>query len=157
MITTVMNAYRSDGLTEGPSVLVVDDEPSVRRCIGVLLQVYGYRAIAAADGAEARAVVEMEDIAVILCNVHLRSESGKALVKDLLRQSPGTIVLMMSDSDEPDLPNGTGEYRLCRHIPRPLHMIKRIAQVLCGRRVGAESPSAADKLWRAERHEVIDA
>ncbi len=157
MITTVMNAYRSDGLTEGPSVLVVDDEPSVRRCICVLLQVYGYRAIAAADGVVARAVVEMEDIAVILCNVRLRSESGKALVKDLLRQSPGTIAVMMPDSDEPDLPNGTGEYRLCRHIPRPLHMIKRIAQVLCGRRVGAESASGADRLWRPERHEVINA
>lgn len=157
MITTVMNAYRSDGLTEGPSVLVVDDEPSIRRCIGVLLQVYGYRAIVAADGVEARAVVEVEDVAVILCNVHLRGESGKALVKDLLRQSPGTIVLMMSDSDEPDLPNGTGEYRLCGRIPRPLHMIKRIAQVLCGRRVGAESASGADRLWRAERHEVINA
>jgi DNA-binding NarL/FixJ family response regulator len=157
MITTVMNAYRSDGMAEGPSVLVVDDEPSVRRGIGVLLQVYGYRAIAAADGVEARAVVEMEDIAVILCNVHLRSESGKALVKDLLRQSPRTIVLMMSDSDESNLPNGTGEYQLCGRTPRPLHMIKRIAQVLCGRRVGAESASGADRLWRPERHEAINA
>jgi|SRR6185437_1971 len=155
MITTVMNAYRLDGLTEGPSVLVVDDEPSVRRCIGVLLQVYGYRAIAAADGVEARAVIEMEDIAVILCNVHLRSESGKALVKDLLRQSPGTIFLMMSDSDEPDLPNGTGEYRLCGRIPRPLHLIKRIAQVLCGRRVGGGAASGADRLWRPEGYDFI--
>ena len=157
MITTGMNAYRSDVLTEGPSVLVVDDEPSVRRFIGVLLQVYGYRAITAADGVEARAVVEMKDIAVILCNVHLRGESGKALVEDLLRQAPGTIVLMMSDSDESDLPNGTGDDRLCGRIPRPLHMIKRIAQVLCGRRVGAESASGVDRLWRLERHEVINA
>jgi two-component system cell cycle sensor histidine kinase/response regulator CckA len=157
MITTVRNADRQAVLTGGPSVLVVDIEPSVRRFIGVLLQVYGYRAITAADGVEARAAVEMEDIAVILCNVHLRGESGQALVADLRRQSPGTIVLMMSDSDEPDLPNGTGEARLCGRIPRPLHMIKRIAQVLCGRRVGAESASGADRLWRPERHEVINA
>jgi DNA-binding NtrC family response regulator len=157
MITTLMNAYRSDVLTAGPSVLVVDDEPSVRRFIGVLLQVYGYRAITAPNGVEARAIVELEDIAVILCNVHLRGESGKALVKDLLQQSPGTIVLMMSDSDEPDLPNGTGEARLCGRIPRPLHMIKRLAQVLCGRRVGAESASGANRLWRPERHQDINA
>lgn len=70
MIETVMNAYRSDGLTEGPSVLVVDDEPSVRHLLDVLLQGYGYRVIMAADGKEARMVVEREEIAVILCDLH---------------------------------------------------------------------------------------
>lgn len=160
MIQTVMNAYRSDVLTEGPSVLVVDDEPSVRRLLGVLLQGYGYRAIMAADGVEARMVVDRKDIAVILCDVHLRGESGLALVRELLQVAPRAAALMMSGSDEPDLPNGIGGDLVFGHIAKPFDVkdvVNRIAQVLCGRRVGAESASGADRLWRPERHEVMNA
>jgi DNA-binding NtrC family response regulator len=153
MIQTTMNRYRSNVLTEGPSVLVVDDEPSVRRLLGVLLQGHGYRAVMAADGVEARTVIEREDIAVILCDVHLRGESGKALVQDLHRQSPGAIVFMISGSDESDAPDGTGESWVCGHIVKPFDVkdvVHRIAQVLCGRRVGVERTSVEDRLLTGE-------
>lgn len=160
MIETVMNAYRSDALAEGPSILVVDDEPSVRRLLGVLLQGYGYRAIMAADGVEARMVVEREEIAVILCDLHLRGESGLALVRDLLQVVPRAAALMMSGSDEPEAPEGTGEDLASGHIAKPFDVkdvVKRIAQVLCGRRMGAESASGLGRRWRSERLEVINA
>lgn len=153
MIQTVMNAYQSDVLTEGPSVLVVDDEPSVRHLLGVLLQGHGYRAVLAADGVEARTVIEREDIAVILCDVHLRGESGKALVQDLVRQSPKTIVFLISGSDVPDAPDETGEDFVCGHIAKPFDVkdvVHRIAQTLCGRRVGVERMSDEDRQLTGE-------
>ena len=87
-------------LTSRPSVLVVDDEPSVKRLLGVFLEGYGYRAALAADGVEARSIMETEEVSLIICDVHLRGESGPALGRDLLRQSPHTDALMMSGGGE---------------------------------------------------------
>jgi nitrogen-specific signal transduction histidine kinase/CheY-like chemotaxis protein len=147
-------------LTGGLSVLVVDDEPSVRRLLGVLLHEYGYRARLAADGVEARSIVEMEDVALILCNVHVRDESGPALVRDLLRQSPRTVALMMSGSDESEPDQGTHEAGIYGHIAKPFDakgVASRIARALCGRRLGGEPPPGEDALPWQQQHEFMNA
>jgi DNA-binding NtrC family response regulator len=147
-------------LTGGPSVLVVDDEPSVRRLLGVLLHGYGYRARLAADGVEARSIVEMEEVSLILCNVHIRGESGPTLVRDLLRQSPHTVALMMSGGDESEPAHGTHEAGIYGYIAKPFDakdVANRIAQALCGRRLGGEPPPGEDALPWQQRHEFLNA
>jgi DNA-binding NtrC family response regulator len=42
--------------------------------------------------------VEMEEVSLILCDVRLCGETGPTLVKDLLRQFPHTVALIMSES-----------------------------------------------------------
>ncbi|HEX7767215.1 MAG TPA: response regulator, partial [Nitrospira sp.] len=126
-------------LARGPSVLIVDDEPSVRRLLGALLDECGYRTRLAVDGVEARSIVETEEVSLIICDVHLRGESGPALVRDLLRQSPHTVVLMMSGGGESEPIHGTHEAGIYGHIAKPFNakdVAKRIAQALCGRRLG---------------------
>jgi CheY-like chemotaxis protein len=147
-------------LTGRLSVLVVDDEPPVRHLLGVLLHGYGYRARLAADGVEARSIVEMEEVALILCDVHLRGESGPALVRDLLRQSPHTVALMMSGSDESEPDQGTHEAGIYGYIAKPFDakdVANRIARALCGRRLGGEPPPGEDALPRQQRHEFMNA
>lgn len=136
----------------GPSVLVVDDEPAVRRLLGAILQGCGYRTTLAADGMEARAAVEMEDVSVILCDVHLRGESGPALAQELLRRLPHAVAFMMSGGEEA----GRGQERLedgiYGHIPKPFkfhEVVSQIAGALCSRRVDAARGAGADRLqWQ---------
>lgn len=128
-MTVEMDIGASHAMTREPSVLVVDDEPSVRRLLGGILKGSGYRAMLAADGVEARAAIETEEVALILCDVHLRGESGLALVQDLLRRSPRTVVLMMSG-------DGALDEGIFGYVAKPFYakdVTNRIAQALCGR------------------------
>ena len=159
-MTVEMDIRASHGLTAGPSVLVVDDEPSVRRLLGVILQGFGYRATFAANGVEARSAVETEEVSLILCDVHLRGESGPALVRDLLRQSPHTVALMMAGGDESEPAQGTHEAGIYGYIAKPFDakdVANRIARALCGRRLGGEPPPGEDSLPWQQRHEFMNA
>lgn len=122
--------------------------------MGALLQGYGYRVRLAADGVEAQAAMETEEVALILCDVHLRRESGLTLVQDLLRQSPHTVALMMSGVGESEPAQGTHEAEIYGHINKPFiakDVANRIAQALCGRRLGE------DALPWQQRHEFTNA
>lgn len=138
-------------LLEGPCVLVVDDEPSIRRLLGVLLHTFGYRAELAADGMEARAVVERETVSLILCDAHLRGESGLALMRGLLRQCPQMVGLMMSgDGDDSPWAAGMCEGGIYGRIAKPFdaqEVADRIAQALCGRRVPEAPAHRRDTPW----------
>ena len=159
-MTVEMGIRTPHALTGGPSVLVVDDEPSVRRLLGVLLHGYGYRARLVADGMEARSIVEMEEVSLILCDLHLQGESGLALVQDLLRQSPHTVALMMSGGDESEPAQGAHEAGIYGYIAKPFDakdVANRIAQALCGRRLGGEPPPGKDALPWQRRREFTNA
>lgn len=138
-MTVAADHPSSPDKSDGASVLVVDDEPAVRRLLGTLLQGHGYRALLASNGAEARAAVEMEDVLVILCDVHLRGESGTVLAKDLLRRSPQAVVLMMSGGDESGMEMGWPKDSIYGLVPKPFdakEIMKRIARALCSSRMG---------------------
>ncbi|MEO6197836.1 MAG: response regulator [Dehalococcoidia bacterium] len=147
-------------LTSKPSVLVVDDEPSVRCLLAVLLEGYGYRAMLAADGVEARDAIETAEVALILCDVHLRGESGLTLVQDLLRQSPRTVALMMSGDGVPDQAHGALDEGIYGHIAKPFDLKdvgNRIAQALCGRCLGGAPVQREDTFPWQRRREFTNA
>lgn len=133
-----------------PSVLVVDDEPAVRRLLGTLLEAHGYRAILAADAIGARRAVESEGVVLILCDVHLPGESGLQLAQDLLCRSPYAIALMMS-GDGAGLSGEPPVAGICGYIAKPFDVndvVERVGRVLCGWSIGAEPElGGAALLW----------
>ena len=66
-----------------PTVLVVDDEPSIRLLCRINLELEGYHVVEAGTLGEARDAVESHDVSVVLLDLHLRHESGRALLEDL--------------------------------------------------------------------------
>ncbi|MEX2048171.1 MAG: response regulator, partial [Gemmatimonadota bacterium] len=84
--------------TGGETVLVVEDEPSVRELISRILSEHGYRVLAAGDGAEALALVERHEarLDLLLTDVVLPGVSGSELVAILTAARPGLSVLAMS-------------------------------------------------------------
>jgi CheY-like chemotaxis protein len=159
-MTVEMDIRESHGLTGGPSVLVVDDDPSVRRLLAMHLHEYGYRPRLAANGVEARAIVEMEEVSLILCDAQLPGESGPALVRDPLRQSRHTVALMMSGSDESEPAPGTHETEIYRHIAKTFDardIANQIAQALCGRCLGGALVYGGDTFPWQRRRELTNA
>ena len=81
----------------GAKVLVVDDEPAVRRMAYHLLSELGYRVFEAGDGAEALAVVSMPGtVDLVLCDVVMPRMDGVTLLREIRLRWPGQRVVLMS-------------------------------------------------------------
>lgn len=65
------------------TVLVVDDDPSVRRCLGEFLEAEGFKVLRAPNGRAALAVLEDELPNLILIDVSMPVMSGWQLVDAL--------------------------------------------------------------------------
>lgn len=83
---------------QGECVLVVDDEPSVRRMIRQTLELTGHRVREAEDGADALVQYQhyRDDIRVILTDVMMPVQDGIALVRDLRARDVRIPVIAMT-------------------------------------------------------------
>ncbi len=80
-----------------PSVLIVDDEPNIRRMVGALLGAEGYDVRDAADGATGLALAEVVEPDVALIDLMMPGElDGLALLAKLRERRPDLPVVMMS-------------------------------------------------------------
>ncbi len=83
-------------MTHSGSILVVDDEPAVRRFTADLLVRAGYEVEQAAGGAEAMQLIEEYHPALLLTDIVMPGMSGLALAAEAHRRFPGMRVLFMS-------------------------------------------------------------
>jgi len=79
-----------------PSILIVDDDPSVRKPLFDILQVKGYAPIAVALGRAALARLQAERPAVALIDLKLEDMSGLALMAEVKMRSPGTECIVLT-------------------------------------------------------------
>ena len=63
-------------MSDGPAVLVVDDEPAIVRALSAALQARGYRPITASTGAEAINLAATHNLAVIILDLNLPDFDG---------------------------------------------------------------------------------
>lgn len=110
------------------TVLVVDDEVSVRETIVELLSLYGYRVISAASAQEAEAVMQRlgkAGIQVVIVDVHLtpqaQARAGYVLAQRWRTTNPGLPVILISgdptNQNLPDVLSGA-----MRFLPKPFRM-----------------------------------
>ena len=87
------------GRASGPrTVLVAEDEETVRRFVRIVLEREGYRVLEADNGVEALSVFEAADPVpdVLLTDVVMPQMGGKELAKRLLEAQPALKVIFMS-------------------------------------------------------------
>ncbi len=80
------------------TVLVVEDESSIRLLVRKFLEHFGYRVLEACDSSEARRIIETHGGALdlLITDVVMPGGSGPDLARDLQRSHPGLKVLFMS-------------------------------------------------------------
>lgn len=84
--------------TGGVTVLVVDDEPSLRLLCRVNLELEGYRVLEGATLGEARTLLETEPVNVLILDVHIGNEDGRDLLEELRAQESGVKIAMLTGS-----------------------------------------------------------
>jgi len=76
------------------TVLVVDDEDSIRALYQAELEEEGYRVFSAPDGAGALALLEKEAVHVVVLDIKLRGESGLQVLQEIVRRFKDVPVIL---------------------------------------------------------------
>lgn len=84
-------------MTSGPKLLVVDDEPAIRRLLSAALARAGYRVVEAGTGREALSAVQIDKPDAVLLDLGLPDRDGLELVP--LIKASGAAVLVVSARD----------------------------------------------------------
>jgi len=87
-------------MAKAVAVLVVDDEPPIRRLLRTTLAVAGYRVIEAEDGAGALGLLVAEKPDVIILDLGLTDRSGLELIVEIRKTSMVPIVVLSARHDE---------------------------------------------------------
>jgi NtrC-family two-component system response regulator AlgB len=77
-------------------ILIVDDEPHIRRTLTVAIEAMGHTAAEVGDSASALAWLEREAFDALLVDLRLGSESGFDLMEGVLRERPGVAVVIIT-------------------------------------------------------------
>ncbi len=80
--------------SERPTVLVVEDDDSMRLLCRVNLELEGYRVLEADRVAKARALIDSEQIDLILLDVHVSGDYGYELIEPAREQKGIPIALL---------------------------------------------------------------
>ncbi len=88
------------------TVLVVDDDPSLRLLCRVNLELEGYAVVEAGSIDEAETALENGGVDVVLLDMHLGNERGVSLVPTLEQRGLGSATALLTGSPSRDLPDG---------------------------------------------------
>lgn len=115
-----------------PRVLVVDDEPIVRRIAAQILTAAGFDVLTAVDGQEAYAIASHLDaeLSLVLTDVRMPNMDGVELGRALAALRPGLPVLYMSGFGPPA---STAQIPATAFIEKPFlpdHLLEGVRRVL---------------------------
>lgn len=130
-------------------ILVVDDQPSIRRLLEEILTDEGYAVTAASNGLEALERIE-EDTALVLMDMKMPGMDGIETLKELNSSGHRGKVVMMTAYGELDLVQQAKEFGAFDYVIKPFDIValcELIAAFIKTRRTerAANEIIAADK------------
>jgi two-component system, OmpR family, KDP operon response regulator KdpE len=84
----------------GPGILVVDDEPAIRRLLRNTLSVQDFRVAEAATGKEALEAVRRDKPDLVILDLGLPDLDGMEIIRTVRATSPVPIIVLTSRGDE---------------------------------------------------------
>ena len=125
-----------------PTILVVEDEPSIAEVVGLYLQRAGYQVQTAADGKIATTILEKEIPDLVILDLMLPEIDGLSLTRWLRDRSDVPIIMLTARREEIDriagLEMGADDYVVKPFSPQEL--VSRVRAVM--RRMKREQVSA---------------
>jgi len=79
-----------------PTILIIDDDPNLRRTLSDILRAVGYEALAAKDGTEGLAVLQQRPVNVALIDLRLPDISGLEVLSRVKADHPFTEAIILT-------------------------------------------------------------
>lgn len=141
----------TDSTPPAPSVLVIDDEPQIRRLLRVTLEAHGYRVLDAATGAEGIVEVAQRRPDLVLLDLGLPDLHGREVLRRIREWSRVPILILSVHDQEEDkvaaLDGGADDY-----VTKPFHSAELLARMRAALRHA--QPPGVEAVFRAGRIEV---
>lgn len=121
-ITTIAPATATDGRAQPgtvATVLVVDDERSIRRMVCRILEQDGYRTEEASDSNQARTLLTRDCFDAILIDARMPGESGLDLLRHVRRAHCDTAPIMVTAFEDQDLIDAAFESGAFGYVLKP--------------------------------------
>jgi two-component system, OmpR family, KDP operon response regulator KdpE len=133
----------------GTNLLVVDDEPAIRRVLHNSLSAVGYSVEEAASGEGALGAMERRRCDVVLLDINMPGIGGIETCRRIRKSAPGSGIIMISVRDGEDdkvlaLESGADDY-----ITKPFRFRELLARLRAVRRRMPGESSANSTLLRA--------
>ncbi len=78
------------------SILIIDDEPTIRMLLSRILELEGYEVFQAKDRATGMEMLRRHDVQVILCDVFLPDGNGVTMIAELQSLSPKSKIILLT-------------------------------------------------------------
>ena len=132
-------------------ILVVDDDPGIRRLLTRYLDEQGYKTAAVSDGRSMHRWLQKNQPALIILDLMLPGEDGLSLTRKIKAEASTPIIMLTARGEEIDrivgLETGADDY-----LPKPFNPRELLARIRAVLRRGAapagESGPLADELIR---------
>ena len=91
-----------------PHILLVDDDVSLLKLLGMRLESRGYRVTTAESGRQALKILDVDRPELVLTDLRMDEMDGLALFREVQRQAPGLpVILLTAHGSIPDAVNAT--------------------------------------------------
>ena len=134
-------------------ILVVEDEPGLRKALGINLRARGYEVALAGDGRSALTAASQHPPDAVILDLGLPDMDGVEVIEGLRGWSQAPIVVLSARSEEPDkvtaLDAGADDY-----VTKPFGMDELLARLRAAlrraRRIGGCSPPIATESFTVD-------
>ncbi|MDN3521456.1 two-component system response regulator GlrR [Halomonas ramblicola] len=145
-----MAAAGTAGRRNAPHILLVDDDVSLLKLLGMRLESRGYRVTTAESGRDALKALEVDRPDLVLTDLRMDEMDGLALFQEVQRQVPGLpVILLTAHGSIPDAVSATRQ-GVFSFLTKPVDRDELFAAI---EEALAQTPGAVpdgDEAWRAE-------
>lgn len=129
-------------MTNKPLVLIVDDEPQIRRLLTVTLEANAYRVLSAASGQEGVVLAAQHRPALVILDLGLPDLSGQEVLRRLREWSDMPVIVLSVQDDEKSkvaaLDAGADDY-----VTKPFNTDELLARLRVALRRSTKTEEAA--------------
>lgn len=113
----------------GGTILIVDDEESIRDILCRKLQSQGYNCVAAADSSEALWKAFMHDFDLVLMDIRMPGLSGMEVLPKMVTDHPDTCVIMLTAVSDIQTAVEAMQLGAYDYLTKPFNMDDLVAKV----------------------------
>jgi DNA-binding response OmpR family regulator len=113
-------------------ILVIDDDPSIRRPLQIALSKAGYQVIESGDGHEAMRLWREQGVDLVITDIHMPDKDGLEVIRELRKLSPSTPIIAMTDggmSKHMELLQDAKAFGALQTIAKPFRLEEMLAVV----------------------------
>jgi two-component system OmpR family response regulator len=155
-----MDATMVDAAPKNPKILMVEDDPDVRRELESYLRDHGYAVESAGDGKAMREMIARTRFELVIMDLNLPGEDGLTLTQEIRRSSEIPVIMLTGRRETLDRVLGL-ELGADDYVTKPFdlrELLARVKSVLrryaAAREAGAEAAVSTVEFegWRLDLH-----